>query len=422
LIGKEKAKRMKNVKYLKCIQCMREYPADFRYTCSFCGREGILDVVYDYEYIKTKLTKESLKLNKDLSMWRYKDLLPLSSNVTIDYSPIGWTPLYYAEKLAQKLEFKFLWIKDEGRNPTGSLKDRSSSLGVLKAKEFNFPTITCASGGNAATSLAAFARFADIQCVVFVPSNIKKGRLAQLIAFGAKIVSVLGTYDEAYDLCNQVVKEWGWYNRNCAINPYLIEGKKTVALEICEQMGWEVPDWVVVPVSDGCTIAGIWKGFSEFKRIGLIKKLPKLIGIQAEGCKPLVDAFRTGEPIKDVIPNTIADVLATGHPNNGIKALNAVRESGGILDSVKDEEIVSAIMLLAYNTGIFGEPAGVAGLAGLLKNIKNGKIDKNESVVLIMTGNGLKDVDQILKINASIISSPPNFDKLKKELIAAEIV
>jgi len=351
-----------------------------------------------------------------LSMWRYREILPLDPSTPVDYIPIGWTPLYRAEKLAKKVGIKSLWVKDEGRNPTGSLKDRSSALGVLKAREFKSGTITCASGGNAAVSLAAYAAVSGVECVTFVPSNIKKARLAQLIAFGARIVSVNGTYDEAYDLCNKAVKEWGWYNRNCAVNPYLVEGKKTVGLEICEQMCWEVPDWVVASVADGCTIAAVWKAFSEFKQMGLTRKLPRLLGIQAEGCRPLVDAFRSGEPIKDAIPRTMADVLATGHPNNGAKALNAVRNSGGLMDSVEDEEMVSAITLLAQTTGIFGEPSGLAGLAGLLKNVRNGQIDKTARVVVIMTGNGLKDVDPILGTHPSIISIPPEFSMLKRAI------
>jgi len=318
--------------------------------------------------------------------------------------------------LEEDLDLRFLYLKDDGQNPTASLKDRASSIGVVKAMEKGAKVITCASTGNAASSLAGYAAAAGLESYIFVPERAPQAKIAQLLIFGAHVLLVKGSYDQAHDLCEMAVKKWGWYNRNCAVNPYLVEGKKTAGLEICEQMDWVSPDKVFVSVGDGCTISGIWKGFKEFHHLGLIKNLPQMIGIQAEGCQPIKKAFETFSPVEPVTPNTIADSIAVGTPRNWIKALKSVRESGGFFVGVTDEEILEAMKKLARSSGIFGEPAGVAGFAGLLKLLKEGRVDKEERLLVMITGSGLKDVESAFKAGGSCFYVEPSLEDLEKTL------
>ena len=270
---------MKNVKYGKCVRCGRTYEAKPDLTNCECG--GILDIVYDYDYIKSVLTKEKLARRENRSMWRYRELLPVEETTPDTPLRVGWSPLYEEPKLAELLGIRRLWVKDDGQNPTASLKDRASAMAVAKAYEAGARTIACSSTGNAASSLAGNAAAAGFKTYIFVPERAPKGKVAQLMIFGANVISVKGNYEETFKMSAQAIEKYGWYNRNAAINPYLSEGKKTVALEIAEQLNWEMPDYLAISVGDGCTIAGVWKGFKDLYAIGFIDKLPRLISAQS---------------------------------------------------------------------------------------------------------------------------------------------
>ncbi|MDP2952137.1 MAG: threonine synthase, partial [Chloroflexota bacterium] len=307
---------MDHVLGLKCVLCGEEYAThEVLYVCPKHGYEGILDVQYDYQLIAKRLTKEGLAQNRDYSIWRYKPLLPVEAESPTPSLQVGWTPLYRAKRWGEKLGLPHLYLKDDGRNPTASLKDRASAIGVVKAQELGKRIITCASTGNAASSLAGLAASVEMRTVIFVPESAPKAKVAQLLIFGAQVIMVKGTYDEAFNLCLEASDEFGWYSRNTSYNPYLSEGKKTAALEICEQLSWRVPDRVFVSVGDGCIIGGLHKGFKDLLTLGFIERLPKLVGVQAEGAAPLVRAWETGE-FQPVVPHTIADSISVGVPRD----------------------------------------------------------------------------------------------------------
>ena len=399
---------MKNVKYAKCIRCGKIYEAKPDLTTCTCG--GILDIVYDYDYIKTVLTKDKLAKCKNRSMWRYRELLPVEESTVEPPLRVGWSPLYEEPRLAEMLGIRRLWIKDDGQNPTASLKDRASAMAVAKAREAGAKTIACSSTGNAASSLAGNAAAAGLKTYIFVPERAPKGKVAQLMIFGANVISVKGNYEETFKMSAEAIDKYGWYNRNAAINPYLSEGKKTVALEIAEQLGWEMPDYLAISVGDGCTIAGVWKGFKDLYAIGFIDKLPRLISGQSTGCCPLNRAIQTGGEWHPMEENTIADSIAVGVPRNADKALMAIRESNGIAVNVTDEEILAAQRLLGRTCGVFGEPAGVTGAAALKKACEDGLIEKDATVVSVVTGNGLKDVANAIRSAGEPLHIEPNLD------------
>ena len=411
---------MKNVKYGKCVKCGKTYAAAPDLTTCECG--GILDIVYDYDYIKTVLTKEKLAKRQNNSMWRYRELLPVEEDTPDTPLRVGWSPLYETDRLARELGIAKLYVKDDGINPTASLKDRASAMAVAKAREAGAKVIACSSTGNAASSLAGNAAAAGLKTYIFVPSRAPKGKVAQLMTFGATVISVQGSYEETFELSKQAIDKWGWYNRNAAINPYLSEGKKTVALEIMEQLNWKAPDYVAISVGDGCTIAGLWKGLKDLYAIGFIDKLPRLISAQAAGCCPLNRAIETGEPWHPMEENTLADSIAVGVPRNADKALMAIRESNGLTVNVTDEEIMAAQKLLGRTCGVFGEPAGVTGAAGLKKLCEEGKIEKDATVVSVVTGNGLKDVANAIKACGEPISIPSDMNLLLKAFAEHGIV
>ena len=386
---------MRHVKYGRCVRCGKTYAAVPDLTNCQCG--GILEIVYDYDYIKTVLTKETLAARKNHSMWRYRELLPVEPDTPDTSLRVGWSPLYEAPRLAEQLGLGRLYIKDDGLNPTASLKDRASAMAVAKAGEAGAKVIACSSTGNAASSLAGNAAAAGFETYIFVPSRAPKGKVAQLMTFGAHVISVQGSYEETFELSKAAIDRWGWYNRNAAINPYLSEGKKTVSLEIMEQLDWQVPDYIAISVGDGCTIAGVWKGLKDLYAIGFIDRLPRLISVQAEGCCPLNRAIATGQPWQPMEENTLADSIAVGVPRNADKALMAIRESNGLVVNVSDEEIMAAQKLLGSVCGVFGEPAGVTGTAGVKKLCKMGMLPRNASVVSVVTGNGLKDVANAIR-------------------------
>jgi len=403
---------MKNVICGRCVKCGKEYEATANLTNCECG--GILDIIYDYEYIKTILTKEKLAARDDRSMWRYRELLPIEETTCNTPLRVGWSPLYEADRLAEELGLGKLWVKDDGQNPTASLKDRASAMAVAKAQEAGAKVIACSSTGNAASSLAGNAAAAGLKTYIFVPSRAPKGKVAQLMTFGATVVSVQGSYEDTFELSKAAIEKWGWYNRNAAINPYLSEGKKTVALEIAEQLGWKMPDYIAISVGDGCTIAGLWKGLKDLYAIGFIDKLPRLISAQAEGCCPLNRAIANNEEWYPMEENTLADSIAVGVPRNATKALNAIKESNGIVVNVSDAEIMAAQKLLGRTCGVFGEPAGVTGAAGVKKLCEMGILGKNDTVVSVVTGNGLKDVANAIAACGEPISIPSDMDLLLK--------
>ena len=381
---------MKYVLGAKCTRCGAEYEALPTITICKCG--GILDIQYNYSAIRDRFSPAGLDQNRDFSMWRYRPFLPVEEDSPAPPLRVGWSPLYKADQLSKVLGLKTLYIKDDGQNPTASLKDRASAMAVVKAREAGADTIACSSTGNAASSLAGNAAAAGLATYIFVPSRAPKGKVAQLMIFGATVISVDGSYEDTFALSKAAIDRWGWYNRNAAINPYLSEGKKTVSFELMEQLHWQVPDYVALSVGDGCTIAGVWKGLRDLYETGFIDRLPRLISVQAEGCCPLNRALQTGEPWSPMEENTLADSIAVGVPRNADKALNAVRESKGIAVNVSDEEILAAMRLLGRTQGVFGEPAGVAGAAGVKKALELGLIDPDSTVASIVTGNGLKDV------------------------------
>ena len=411
---------MKNVKYGQCIKCGKTYPATPDLTTCTCG--GVLEIVYDYDEIKKRLTKAVLAERTERTMWRYRELLPIEETTEPTPLRVGWSPLYDEPRLAAQLGLKQLWVKDDGLNPTGALKDRASAMAVAKAREAGAGVIACSSTGNAASSLAGNAAAAGLATYIFVPSRAPKGKVAQLMTFGATVISVQGSYEETFELSRQAINRWGWYNRNAAINPYLSEGKKTVAYEILEQLGWQAPDYIAISVWDGCTIAGLWKGLKDLYAVGLIDRLPRLISAQAEGCCPINRAVVRGGGWEPMEENTFADSIAVGVPRNGDKALMAIRESRGLAVNVSDREIMEAQQLLGRSCGVFGEPAGVTATAGVKKLCEQGILGREETVVSVVTGNGLKDVANAIKACGEPISIPGDMNALLRAFSDSGIV
>ena len=412
----ERKRAMKHVKYAQCVRCGKRYDAVPDLTNCSCG--GILDIVYDYDYIRSVLTKEILAGRKERSMWRYRELLPVEETTPDTPLRVGWSPLYDEPGLAAQLGLSRLWVKDDGQNPTASLKDRASAMAVAKAQEAGAKTIACSSTGNAASSLAGNAAAAGLKTYIFVPDRAPKGKVAQLMVFGANVISVKGNYEETFKMSAEAIERYGWYNRNAAINPYLSEGKKTVALEIAEQLDWKMPDYLAISVGDGCTIAGVWKGLKDLYAIGFIDKLPRLISAQSTGCCPLNRAILEGKDWEPMEENTIADSISVGVPRNADKALMAIRESNGLAVCVTDEEILAAACLLGRSCGVFGEPAGVAGTAALKKACEDGLIERGATAVSVVTGNGLKDVANAIRAGGEPLHIAPDLSEMVKGFAA----
>ena len=388
-------RRGADVARLVCAKCGREYlPGDVRYTCPTCGVEGILRVFYDYAAIGQEFARADLRDSADDTMWRYLPLLPVGTRDAVPAPRTGWTPFYCTRGL---LGLANLCIKDDSRNPTASLKDRATAVAVARAMEEGVTAVAAASTGNAGCSLAGFAAAQDLPCYIFVPRSAPRAKIAQLLVYGATVFAVDGCYDDAFDLAVEAIDLFGWYNRCCAVNPYLVEGKKTVAFEIAEQLDFDVPDKVFVPVGDGCIMSGTYKGFWEFKKLGFIDRIPELIGVQAAGCRPVADAFEGTCDVKRCEAHTCADSIAVGAPRNWRKAVDAVRESGGTFMTVTDDEIIESIAVLAGETGVFGEPAGVTAFAGLMKAVREGVVGHEERIAVLMTGSGLKDTESALR-------------------------
>jgi len=400
---------MNNVAGFKCVDCGREHRVDeIEYVCISCG--GNLDVVYDYDLVRSILTKSSLAADYNQTIWRYLALLPINSSSETPQLTVGGTPIYDCPTIARRFGLKQLWIKDDGRNPTGSFKDRPSALAAVKAREVGARIITTASSGNAGSALAGICASIGMASIIFVPASAPKAKIAQLQIYGATVVLVEGSYDQAYDLCQDASKKFGWYQRNTGYNPYTREGKKTAALEIAEQLNWEVPDKVIVSVGDGNIISGLWKGFNDLHRIGFIDKLPQMIGAQSQNASAIVDAAAGDGLVRDQPAHTIADGINVGKPRDAVMAVRAIRESGGNGIKVTDEEIVQAISRLARETGVFVEPAAAASYAALVRGIESDAIYIGERVLLMLTGNGLKDVDTARQAAGEPIRVVPDID------------
>lgn len=399
---------------LQCIQCGKVHAVEPQvYICPAC--HGNLDVVYDYDAIGLRVSRERLMSDADRSIWHYRALLPIGPETPTVPLMIGWTPIYSLPALAGEYGVRELLIKDDGRNPTASLKDRASALAVLKAREFGFDTITTASSGNAGAALAGICAGVGMTSYIFVPATAPEAKVAQLLIYGAKVILVEGSYDEAYDLCLAASKAFGWYQRSTGYNPYTAEGKKTAALEICEQLRWEPPDKVIVSVGDGNIIGGMWKGFLDFHRLGFIERLPRMIGVQAAGAAPLIDALQTGQ-LREVNAQTVADSICVGRPRDAVRALQAMRDSGGFGVKVSDEEILHALGQLARQTGIFAEPAAAAAYAGFLKLVDAGSLKSEERVLVMITGNGLKDIAAARRATGQPIRTPPDLVQCEARL------
>src|SRR3990167_2503126 len=376
---------------LKCRECGREYPNAPVHVCEYCF--GPLEIRYDYDEIKKRLTRETI-LSRRPNMWRYKELLPLDGEPTVGQD-VGFTPFFKAERLGKALGLSNLYIKNDAVNhPTLSFKDRVVSVALSKAKEFGFKTVACASTGNLANSVAANAAQAGLEAYVFMPANLEQGKIIGTQLYGAHLVGISGHYDDVNRLCSEIAGKYGWAFVNINIRPYYAEGSKSFGYELVEQLGWKLPDEIVVPMAGGSLICKILKSFEEFIRIGIIRGPvgTRFHGAQGAGCAPIVSAVKARmdffKPVKE--PKTIATSLAIGNPADGYYAIKQIRQSGGWAEDPTDEEIVDSIKLLARTEGVFTETAGGVTIGGLRRLVKEKRIDPDATVVACITGNGLK--------------------------------
>lgn len=417
---------MKKIKVLKCIGCGKEYnEEDVKYNCELCGAN--IDVIYDYNLVKKRITYEELKENHIYDMWRYWDILPVEDLKNLPPLKIGYTPLYKYQRFADELSIADLYIKDDSRNPSGSVKDRSSALvikRVIETIDEEKRVVSCASNGNVALSLAMISASCGIKSVVFVPKTILTPDLALSYISGANVIVVDGSYDDAYELSIKASEKFGWYNRNTGYNPYTREGEKTIAFELCEQLEWEVCDKIFVPVGDGTLISAIWKGFLEFKKLGFIDKLPELVGVVVEESNAIYNSFvNNKDSITPVSGKTLCRSLSVKTPHDGLAALLSIRESNGFVVNVKDAEIISLAREFSSKTGLSPDLSSLSTYAALKKSIAENKVEKKDSVILILTGSGLKenwDVEsKITKIKKRMIR--PDIVELEKILVNLNI-
>jgi threonine synthase len=427
-----------NVLGYRCSLCGAEYAlGEVPYVCPQHGDAGNLDVVLDYAAIQRLSSPAQLAASREFSLWRYLPLLPVR-DPGLAGTPLrdaGWTPLYRADRLAGDLGLKHVFIKDDGRNPTASFKDRASAVVVARALEMGVGTVTTASSGNAAAALAGLAAAAGLPTVIFVPHTAPPAKVTQLLMYGARVFLVQGTYDDAFDLTLQAAREFGWYCRNTGFNPFTREGKKTAAFEIAEQYSalqpsttalthWRVPDWVFVSVGDGNIISGIHKGFQDLLALGWIEQMPKLVGVQAEGSPAVHDAWASGgETIRPGRAETIADSISVGLPRDGVRAVRAARATGGGYLTVSDREILHGMRRLARRAAVFAEPAAATAYAGLARAACDGLLKADESAVVVVTGNGLKDIKSAQEAAAEPATPvEPSLAALRRVLAASQPV
>jgi threonine synthase len=397
-------------------------PGTVEYFNPAVGQVATLDVLYDYDALRQKLDRDALSAKRETTLWRYRDLLPIAPDAIVPPLAVGWTHLYHTPRLAQDLGLREAYVKDDGANPTGSLKDRASIMVVAHALEKGMSIVSTASTGNAAAALAgvgASVNHAPMKIIIFVPATAPEAKIAQLLVYGATVILVEDTYDTAFDLCYEMCVSEGWYCRNTGINSYTTEGKKTVAYEIAEQLNWQAPDVVIVSVGDGSIIGGVHKGFVELHKLGWINKVPRLIGVQAEGSSPLVKAWKNNLSAVDMQPEsaeTIADSISAGLPRDRVKAMRAVRETNGAFVAVSDAAIIESIPTFARLTGVFAEPSTAAIYAGAKVAIQQGYLHADESVVFISTGNGLKDVRRAQQSVSGGVRVQPTLEAVRKAL------
>jgi threonine synthase len=406
---------MSYIKGLKCRECGRTYPKEPLYVCEYCF--GPLEVDYDYGRIKTSLSRKKIE-SRPQNMWRYKELLPVDTQ-PLSGLDTGFTPLIRAKNIEKALGVKELYIKDDSVNPpTLSFKDRVVAVALSKAKEFGFNTVACASTGNLANSVAAQAVIAGFRRYIFIPADLELGKIVGTLIYNPVLVAVEGNYDQVNRLCSEIATRYRWAFVNINIRPYYAEGSKTYGYEIAEQLGWKAPKHIIVPCAGGSLITKIWKGLKEFCRLGLIDKVnTKIYAAQATGCAPIVSAIKEGtDIIKPVKPNTIARSLAIGNPADGVYAVGAIKESGGWAEDVSDEEIVEAIKLLASSEGIFTETAGGVTLAVTKKLVEQGRIPREESIVVCITGNGLKTQEAVAEKIGRPIEIKPNVASFEEKI------
>jgi len=401
-----------HVKSLKCRECDREFAPTRLYACEECF--GPLEVLYDLESIN--LDENSFRKRPN-SLWRYHELLPIEDKTKMVDLGAGFTSLHECKRLAETLGLKKLYVKNDTTNPTGSFKDRPATVAVSKAIEFGFQAVGCASTGNLAAATAAHAAKAGKPCYVFIPSSIEIDKILQAATYGARIIAVKGTYDEANRLAAQVADEYNWALVNINLRPYYAEGSKTLGFETCEQLDWRAPGNIIIPMGSGALLCAIWRGLRQFRDLNLIDELKtRVIGAQPQGCSPIVDAFKSNlddfSPVER--PDTVAKSLAIGDPGDGIYALKAIRESRGTAEYATDDEIMDAIKLLAKTEGIFAEPAGAVTIAVLKRLLESGDVPRDEEVVCCVTGSGFKSSETILKSVERPVEIEPSIEELKK--------
>ncbi len=403
---------------LQCRECGQEYAQEPLHVCETCF--GPLEIRYDYEGIKKTISREKIAA-RERNLWRYRELLPIDGDPRVGlYS--GFTPLVRAHRLGQALGVKELYLKDDSVNhPSFSYKDRVVSVAISKAIEFGFDTVSCASTGNLANSVAAHAAKAGLECYVFIPDGLEQGKIIGSAIYGPKTVAIRGNYDDVNRLCSEIGDKYGWAFVNVNLRPYYSEGAKTHAFEVAEQLGWKLPQHIVVASAGGTILPKLAKAFKELIQVGLVEDTGcKIYSAQASGCAPIINALHKGtDLITPVRPNTIATSIAIGNPADGYYVIQAVRESGGWGASVTDQEILDGIKLLARTEGIFTEPAGGTEVAVAKKLIEAGRIPRDESVVISITGNGYKTLEAVagaverpFMINATL----EHFDELFREI------
>jgi len=409
---------MAHVQGLRCRECGRDYEIAPVYTCEWCF--GPLEVMYDYEAAAAAISRDRIA-SGPASIWRYSDLLPVERGHAVDLGA-GFTPLVRADRLAAALGLGEVWVKNDTLNPTNSFKDRVASVALSKALEFGFKTAACASTGNLANSVAAHAARAGLRSFVFIPSNLERAKVVTTAVYGGNVIAIEGNYDDVNRLCAELAGTYRWAFVNVNVRPFYAEGSKTLAYETAEQLGWETPDHVVVPVASGSLLTKIRKGFDELHEVGLLEQAPKVrvSGAQALGCSPVATAWREGsDTIRPVKPDTIAKSLAIGNPADGYFALDAVRQTEGGLAAVSDGEVVEGIRLLARTEGIFAETAGGVTVASLKRLAEEGVVGADERVVLYITGLGLKTLDAVEADPTATIS--PTLDAFHEVFGPSEI-
>jgi threonine synthase len=403
---------------LRCRECGRTYPAEALHVCDFCF--GPLEVTYDYEKVAATISRQRIEAGPR-SIWRYADLLPVSDPAPVDLGA-GFTPLVRADRLASELGLGELWIKDDTANPTGSFKDRVVSVALTKARQLGFKIAACASTGNLANSVAAHAARAGMDSVVLIPHDLEQAKVTMTSVFGGRVFAVQGSYDDVNRLCAELTSEqpeWAFVNVN--VRTYYAEGSKTLAFEVAEQLGWQAPDHVVVPIGSGSQLTKVAKGFKELYQVGLLDEEPsvRVSGAQAEGCAPVATAFAEGtDVIRPVKPHTIAKSLAIGNPADGWYALDTIRKSGGSCASVTDAEVLDGIRLLARTEGIFAETAGGVTIATLAKLAAQGIVRPDERVVAMITGHGLKTVEALADYVGPTATIAPTLDSFAQAVAA----